>query len=104
MGETVSVVKKIPRFASEEEAREFWDTHSSADYWDQMEDVTDNPPADLRVGPGYKRSAVVVFSPVQYEAIVAAADAQDIPIPLLLKRWIADRLEFEQERDETPGE
>jgi len=33
--------KKIPRFKSDKEAAEFWDTHSSADYWDQMKDVTD---------------------------------------------------------------
>lgn len=26
-------------FRSLEEAGEFWDTHSAADYWDQMEDV-----------------------------------------------------------------
>lgn len=27
----------IPKFASDEEAAEFWDTHSVADYWDEME-------------------------------------------------------------------
>ena len=26
-------------FNSAEEAGEFWDTHSAADYWDEMEDV-----------------------------------------------------------------
>ena len=30
----------IPKeFKTLEEAGEFWDTHSAADYWDQMEDV-----------------------------------------------------------------
>jgi hypothetical protein len=26
--------RSIPQFASEEEAREFWATHDSAEYWD----------------------------------------------------------------------
>ena len=34
--------KKAPipeHFHSAEEAGEFWDTHSAADYWDEMEEV-----------------------------------------------------------------
>ncbi len=27
------------QFTSIEEIQEFWDTHSTADYWDEMEDV-----------------------------------------------------------------
>jgi len=31
---------RIPEhFSSAEEAGEFWDTHSAADYWDEMEEV-----------------------------------------------------------------
>jgi len=35
--------KRLPEFGkmSLEEIDEFWETHDSADYWDQMEDVTD---------------------------------------------------------------
>jgi len=29
---------KIPRFRTEEEIREFWDTHDSAAYFEDMED------------------------------------------------------------------
>jgi predicted DNA binding CopG/RHH family protein len=32
---------KIPVFKSEKEEREFWDTHSSADYWEDMEECSD---------------------------------------------------------------
>ena len=42
----------IPSFATEEEAREYWATHDSALFFDQMEDVTNSPPPDLRTGPG----------------------------------------------------
>lgn len=30
---------EIPEFKSEEEMGEFWDTHSVADYWDELEEV-----------------------------------------------------------------
>ena len=35
--------KRLPDFEkmSLEEIAEFWETHDSADYWDRMEDVTD---------------------------------------------------------------
>mgnify|MGYP001462731351 CR=1 FL=1 len=42
----------IPNFATAEEARDFWDTHSSAPYFYEGEDVTHNPPPELRRGPG----------------------------------------------------
>ncbi len=32
---------KIPKFKSETEERAFWATHSSADYWDEMEACSD---------------------------------------------------------------
>ncbi len=32
---------KIPEFKSKEEEREFWATHSSSDYWDDMEKCDD---------------------------------------------------------------
>jgi hypothetical protein len=38
---------KLPKMTREEEA-EFWKTHSSADYWDDMEDV------ELKVHPRIK--------------------------------------------------
>ncbi len=32
------LMAKIPRFRTEEEMREFWDTHDSAEYFEDMED------------------------------------------------------------------
>jgi len=31
--------KKLPELRTREEAAQFWDTHSSADYWDDLEEV-----------------------------------------------------------------
>lgn len=35
-------VKKLPKFRNEDEEREFWDTHSSVDYFD-LENAVLNP-------------------------------------------------------------
>ena len=42
-GPKTEAKKRLPDFEkmSLEEIAEFWETHDSADYWDQMEDVTD---------------------------------------------------------------
>jgi predicted DNA binding CopG/RHH family protein len=34
-------MSKIPKFKSKKEEREFWATHSSADYWDDLEECDD---------------------------------------------------------------
>ena len=34
----VGYMAKIPRFRTEQEAREFWDTHDSAEYFEDMND------------------------------------------------------------------
>ena len=33
--------KPIPKFKNEDQEREFWATHSSADYWDDLEESRD---------------------------------------------------------------
>ena len=35
------MVNKIPDFKSVKEEKEFWDSHSSADYWDDMKECSD---------------------------------------------------------------
>ncbi len=44
--------ERVPEFATEQEEREFWDTHDSTYYLDDTEDVTHNPPPELGRGPG----------------------------------------------------
>jgi len=34
-------MSKIPEFKTKKEEREFWETHSSADYWGDMEECDD---------------------------------------------------------------
>lgn len=113
MSDTANVVKRIPKFASEEEARDFWDTHSILDYLDETEDVTDNPPANLRRGPGRDWSKIppipkdgfLDVTVTLYDDEIAAAYAisyrEQTPLFALFERWVREKLA--QERDAAPG-
>src|SRR5881275_3100709 len=48
--------ERVPEFATEEAEREFWDTHDATYYLEGAEDVTHNPPPNLRRGPGREGS------------------------------------------------
>ena len=48
-GRTDKSKDRIPeQFQSIEEIQEFWDTHSSADYWDEMDDI------EMQLSPALK--------------------------------------------------
>jgi hypothetical protein len=62
----------IPKeFRTLEEAGEFWDTHSAADYWDQMEDV------EMEVDIQSRRFAVMLDDAV-YRAAQRWAKAEHL--------------------------
>jgi len=106
----------LPQFDTEEEARDFWERHDSAPYWDQMEDVTNSPPADMAVGPGRAGSRARKRPPPgqmdlislrlpaeMIDAVKAIAVVRHIPYQTLMRSWIGERLAQEQAREEpTP--
>ena len=102
--------ERIPKFASEEEARDFWDTHDSAPYWDQMEDVTNSPPPELRRGPGRAGSRarrrpsegrmdlVSLRLPAEMiDEVKAIASVRHLPYQTLIRSWIGERVDKERE-------
>ena len=110
------VERSIPAFRTEEEAREFWDTHESTEYWHQMEDVTATPPAQLATGPGRagsrarKRPAEgkmdlisLRFPTEMIEAVKEIADKRHLPYQTLMRSWIGERLEKERPDTEHHG-
>ena len=66
-------VEDIPEsFATEAEEAEYWSTHSLGRIWDQLKDVTDNPPwGDTpprptpieRQGPQFRRPTATALDP-----------------------------------------
>jgi hypothetical protein len=72
-------------FDSLEQAGEFWDTHSAADYWDEMEDVS------LEVDIEEHRFAVLLEDRVYY-ALEKAAATQGVPPDTLLNELLRREL------------
>jgi len=101
--------EQVPDFATEEEEREFWDTHDSTYYLEGTEDVTHNPPPEMGRGPGREGSTarkrpdaehMDLVQLIMHEDIIAAADelARDrrTSRQALMSSWIVAGLEREQ--------
>ena len=85
---------RIPKFNSEEELQEFWSTHDSADYWEDMED-------DEVIVSFVPRKHLIVM-PLNEDLlrdVRKLALERDISSVQLLQKWIVDRLH--QESDVT---
>jgi predicted DNA binding CopG/RHH family protein len=83
--------KRIPKFQSEDQEREFWATHDSTDYvdWSRAERV---------VLPKLKpslRTISVRLPQSMIEEMKVLANKRDVPYQSLLKTFLADRIEAE---------
>lgn len=103
--------QSLPVFTTEEEAQEFWATHDSTNYWDQMEDVTATPPPQLGIGPGRAGSRArkrppegrmdlisLRFPSEMIEAVKEIAAQRHLPYQTLMRSWIGERLAQEGDR------
>ena len=83
--------KRIPRFKTEAEERDFWRTHDSNDYL-SWEDATDITLSKLK--PSTKTISLRLPESM-IEELKILANKQDIPYQSLLKVFLAERLEAE---------
>ncbi len=72
-------------FASIEEAAEFWDTHSLADYWDETREVE----IEVRA---VRRHRITLASQLA-EQVEATARREGVSIETLVNLWVAERLQ-----------
>ena len=99
----------VPEFATEEEEREFWASHSSAPYFYDGDDVTHRPPPQMRQGRGREGSRALkrpqgermtLLTLRMHEDLIAAVKAvaarRHLPYQTLMRSWIAECLEQEQ--------
>lgn len=76
----------IPQeFRTLREAGEFWDTHSAADYWDQMEDVTLE--VDIQ-----DRRFVVLLEDAVYHVVEELAATEGVPPDIFVNRLLRREL------------
>ena len=78
----------IPKFVSEEEEREFWETHDSTDYFDHSR-------SRKARFPNLKPSTTSISLRLpagMLEEIKIEANRRDVPYQSMLKIWISERL------------
>jgi len=83
--------KKIPKFANEDEEREFWAAHDSADYLDWNQ-------AEAALFPKLKPSTKTIslrMSESMLNEIRVLANKRDIPYQSLIKVFLRERIDDE---------
>jgi predicted DNA binding CopG/RHH family protein len=80
--------KPVPKFKSEAEEREFWETHDSAEYLDWSK-------TDRARFPNLKLStqSISIRLPISLlEQIKIEANKRDVPYRSLIKVWLAEKV------------
>jgi predicted DNA binding CopG/RHH family protein len=85
------LVKTIPKFKSEQEEAEFWDTHDSTDYLDDTE-PTELTFVDARP---QKRSISLRIDGDAIDALKDIAGRKGMGYQTLIRMWVMERLEKE---------
>jgi CopG antitoxin of type II toxin-antitoxin system len=75
--------------ASDRDVAEFWETHSVADYWDDLK------PAKLTKRPAPRQVVTLRFDPQALVALRAIAHGQGMNYTALVRGWIGERLKAE---------
>jgi predicted DNA binding CopG/RHH family protein len=87
-----NILKQIPKFASQEEEREFWAKHDSVDYVDWSK---------TRVNPNFTalkpslRSISIRLPENMISRLKELANKQDIPYQSFVKMILAEKIEKE---------
>ena len=83
--------KKLPDMSSwtAKEIHEFWKAHSSADYWDQTEEV------EVEVARHPRRPVSVKLSEQDVQALKRIAQKRGLGYTTLLRIWIKEKLHEE---------
>ena len=82
--------KRIPTFKTDEEAAEFWDSHSLADY------LGDTQPAeDTTFAARPLKQVCLRLAPSQIERVKRIAESKGIGYQTLLRMWITERVRQE---------
>ena len=81
-------LKPIPKFANEDEERQFWEEHDSSEYldWGQAQQVV-----MPRLKPTTKTISLRLPQHL-LDSIKAAANARDVAYQSLIKVWLQEKL------------
>ena len=79
---------RIPDFETIEEAAEFWDTHSLAEFEDELEEVTDI--MFIKAGP--KKAVTVRLDEPTFAAVSREAAEKGVRPSTLIHWWVLERV------------
>lgn len=98
-------LEEIPKFKSEKEESAFWDTHSIAKIWDQLEPASVNISQNLRSKIIARRKAKKLISlrleAGQIESLKQVAQKKGIGYLTLIRLWVSERLSAENKGNYT---
>ena len=89
----MSKVKKVPKFQSEQEEREFWETHDSTDYVDWSQAKSASLP---NLKPSTKTISLRLPEGL-LDSIKIEANKRDMPYQSLIKVWLAEDVKESQQ-------
>lgn len=88
------IKNKIPKFKNEDEEREFWVTHSTADYVDSFEpvefDFSELKPSTKTISLRLPQSII--------DQLKRLANKRDVPYQSLLKIFLSEKIQEENTR------
>ena len=77
---------RIPKFASRAEEAKFWDSHSMADYWDELK------PVRVRFAKNLSQGITIRFDPPTLDKLRLQAQQKGIGPTTLARMWILEHL------------
>ncbi len=77
----------IPENVSREELAQFWDTHSIADYWDELK------PIKVKFAKNLSDTLNVRFEPQDVAKIRAVAQKKGVGPTTLIRMWVREHLQ-----------
>jgi hypothetical protein len=83
-------MSELPKFATEEELAAWVDTHDTAPYLDDMEDVEE--PFTVKRTHFATRPLDVRLRADLYAALEAAAERRGVPYQMLVQTWLREKL------------
>lgn len=80
------MMKKIPKFKTDEEAARFWETHSFEEYSKDAKD------AEIRFIKRPKKTVALRLDPDDIKSVERIAERKGLSYTSLLRMWIKDHL------------
>lgn len=88
-------LKRIPKFESEAEEREFWETHDTTEYFDSAKMIRARFP---NLKPSTR--SISLRLPISLlDSIRIEANKRDVPYQSLIKIWLSEKLHQPEKSD-----